>query len=115
MKHTLPLLTALLAATSAQAAETKLLDDKPAAGRLDVASTLWYQQPATRFYQSLPLGNGRIGAMVFGGVDEERIILNESSLWSCCSRRLLPSTPPPLLSRGPTSSSSSPTTSAGET
>ena len=45
-------------------------------------TTLWFDKPATRFQQSLPLGNGRIGAMVFGGVDEERIVLNESSLWS---------------------------------
>ncbi|TAN37807.1 MAG: glycoside hydrolase family 95 protein [Verrucomicrobia bacterium] len=48
----------------------------------DELTTLWYQHPAQKFYQSLPLGNGRIGAMVFGGVDEERIVLNESSLWS---------------------------------
>ena len=45
-------------------------------------NTMWYAEPATKFYQSLPLGNGRLGAMVFGGVDEERIILNESSMWS---------------------------------
>ncbi len=44
--------------------------------------TIWFDQPATNFHQSLPLGNGRIGAMVFGGVDEERIVLNESSVWS---------------------------------
>lgn len=44
--------------------------------------TIWFEQPATRFQESLPLGNGRIGAMVFGGVDEERIVLNESSVWS---------------------------------
>ncbi len=43
---------------------------------------LWYEQPAAAFYQSLPLGNGRIGAMIFGDADEERIILNESSVWS---------------------------------
>lgn len=43
---------------------------------------LWYEQPATHFTQSLPLGNGRLGAMVFGGVDRERIVLNEISLWS---------------------------------
>lgn len=46
------------------------------------ATHLWYDQPATKFYESLPLGSGRIGAMVFGGADEERIILNESSVWS---------------------------------
>ena len=45
-------------------------------------TTLWFNQPAASFHQSLPLGNGRIGAMIFGGVDEERIILNESSVWS---------------------------------
>ena len=43
---------------------------------------LWFDTPAKQFTQSLPLGNGRLGAMVFGGVDEERIVLNESSLWS---------------------------------
>ena len=47
------------------------------------ASTmLTYDAPANRFFESAPLGNGRIGAMVFGGVDEERIVLNESSVWS---------------------------------
>jgi alpha-L-fucosidase 2 len=45
-------------------------------------TTLWFEQPATSFHQSLPLGNGRLGAMIFGGVDEERIVLNESSVWS---------------------------------
>ena len=48
----------------------------------DPATTLWFDQPAQTFHQSLPLGNGRIGAMIFGGVDEERIVLNESSMWS---------------------------------
>jgi alpha-L-fucosidase 2 len=43
---------------------------------------LWFDTPATKFTQSLPLGNGRLGAMVFGGVAQERIVLNESSLWS---------------------------------
>lgn len=43
---------------------------------------LWFNTPATKFTQSLPLGNGRLGAMVFGGVAQERIVLNESSLWS---------------------------------
>ena len=43
---------------------------------------LWYGQPAGHFTESLPLGNGRIGAMLFGGVAEEKIVLNEISLWS---------------------------------
>jgi alpha-L-fucosidase 2 len=46
------------------------------------ASRVWFEQPATHFTRSLPLGNGRLGAMVFGGVDVERIVLNESSMWS---------------------------------
>jgi alpha-L-fucosidase 2 len=46
------------------------------------ALELWYEEPATHFTQSLPLGNGRLGAMIFGGVDEERIVLNENTLWS---------------------------------
>jgi alpha-L-fucosidase 2 len=46
------------------------------------SSVLWFEEPATHFTRSLPLGNGRIGAMVFGGVDLERIVLNESSMWS---------------------------------
>jgi alpha-L-fucosidase 2 len=51
-------------------------------GAADATSRLFYDQPASRFQASLPLGNGRIGVMVFGGIDEERIVLNESSLWS---------------------------------
>jgi alpha-L-fucosidase 2 len=43
---------------------------------------LWYRQPAQKWLEALPIGNGHMGAMVFGGVDEERIALNESSFWS---------------------------------
>ena len=43
---------------------------------------MWFDAPAKQFTQSLPLGNGRLGAMIFGGVDEERVVLNEGSLWS---------------------------------
>ena len=43
---------------------------------------LWYAKPAERWVEALPLGNGRVGAMVFGGVNEELIQLNESTLWS---------------------------------
>jgi len=43
---------------------------------------LWYRQPGTTWQQGMPLGNGMIGAMVFGGVPQERIALNESSFWS---------------------------------
>jgi alpha-L-fucosidase 2 len=43
---------------------------------------LWYKQPAIKWTEALPLGNGRIGAMVFGGVAEDRIQFNEETLWT---------------------------------
>jgi alpha-L-fucosidase 2 len=43
---------------------------------------LWYQQPAVKWTEALPLGNGRIGAMLFGGVENDRIQFNEETLWS---------------------------------
>ena len=43
---------------------------------------LWYRQPAARWADALPLGNGRLGAMVTGGIERERIYLNEDTLWS---------------------------------
>ena len=42
---------------------------------------LWYQKQATVWEEALPLGNGQLGAMVFGGIADERIQLNESTLW----------------------------------
>ncbi len=42
---------------------------------------LWYEKPAAHWNEALPLGNGRIGAMVFGGTMVERLALNEDSLW----------------------------------
>ncbi len=43
---------------------------------------LFYQQPAQKWEQALPLGNGRLGAMVYGGTSKELIMLNEDTLWS---------------------------------
>ncbi|WP_338357790.1 glycoside hydrolase family 95 protein [Yeosuana marina] len=43
---------------------------------------LWYDEPATEWFEALPLGNGRLGAMVFGGVKEDHLQLNEESLWA---------------------------------
>ena len=42
---------------------------------------LWYSQPATKWTEALPIGNGRMGAMVFGGTASERIQFNEDTLW----------------------------------
>ena len=43
---------------------------------------LWYRQPAPDWNEALPIGNGRLGAMVFGGVAEELVQLNENTLYS---------------------------------
>ncbi len=43
---------------------------------------LWFSKPATQWTEALPVGNGRLGAMVFGGVKSERLQLNHDSLWS---------------------------------
>lgn len=46
------------------------------------SSKLWYSHPAKVWTEALPLGNGRLGAMIFGRVDQELIQLNEGTLWS---------------------------------
>lgn len=53
-----------------------------AAEKLDNDQRLWYDAPATCWLEALPLGNSRMGAMVFGGTDTEQIQLNEETFWS---------------------------------
>jgi alpha-L-fucosidase 2 len=48
----------------------------------DTDLVLWYASPATHWNQALPIGNGRLGAMVFGGVEKEHLQLNEDTLWA---------------------------------
>jgi alpha-L-fucosidase 2 len=48
----------------------------------DQPLSLWYRRPATRWLESLPVGNGRLGAVVFDGVEREKLGLNESTVWS---------------------------------
>lgn len=43
---------------------------------------LWYDQPANEWMESFPLGNGRLGMMVYGGVESEMLALNEATMWS---------------------------------
>lgn len=43
---------------------------------------LWYDRPAAQWTEALPIGNGHLGAMIFGGLTEDRIALNEGSLWA---------------------------------
>lgn len=56
----------------------KLIDLK----RFDPGTLLWYEVPAKEWEEALPVGNGRLGAMVFGKYGEERIQLNEDTYWS---------------------------------
>ena len=49
---------------------------------MNSSSALWYNKPARRWTEALPLGNGSLGAMVFGKMDEETIDLNLDTLWS---------------------------------
>ena len=49
----------------------------------DASHSLWYKQPAKKWMtEALPLGNGRLGAMIFGGINQERLQLNVDSLWT---------------------------------
>ena len=54
---------------------------EPSAGR-DSTTLVWHTHPADKWENALPLGNGRLGAMVFGKTDEEEIQINEDTYWS---------------------------------
>ena len=54
--------------------------DENAGNREDLQ--LWYNQSARKWTEALPVGNGRLGAMVFGGITEERVQLNEDTVWA---------------------------------
>jgi alpha-L-fucosidase 2 len=69
----------LLGASAAALTAAELV---PADSPTDRANLLWYRQPATQWNEALALGNGRLGAMVFGGVQSERLQLNEDSVWA---------------------------------
>ena len=45
-------------------------------------ATIWFAAPAKDFTESSPMGNGRLGALMFGGIAQEHIAVNESSMWS---------------------------------
>ena len=45
-------------------------------------NTIWYKSPAEKWEDALAVGNGRLGAMVYGNIQHEVIDLNEESLWS---------------------------------
>jgi len=61
-------------AVAASSVQARALDGSP-------QLALWYRKPAGRWEEALPIGNGRLGAMVFGGTAQERLQLNEATLW----------------------------------
>ena len=68
------------------AAATAAVQRRSLGASSDAAGTpVWYNQPAERWLQALPVGNGRLGAMVFGDPARERLHLTESTLWSGAS------------------------------
>lgn len=79
----LALLAGLLALPQpAQAQQAQTTQRAQSTQQSQTASKLWYRQPARQWTEALPLGNGRLGAMLFGGPEQELLQLNESSLWS---------------------------------
>lgn len=60
----------------------RALIDRLIAARPEVEHLVRFDAPARHFTEATPLGNGRLGMMPFGGWDEERIVLNESGMWS---------------------------------
>ncbi len=70
-----------VAAFETQKGQTYQISPDPAAASLEQLK-LWYNQPAKAWTEALPIGNGRLGAMVFGGTNTERIQLNEDTLWA---------------------------------
>ena len=75
-----------LAYVSTAANQLQLTHPVPITGTAPAPSApsaaLWYRQPARDWNEALPLGNGRLGAMVFGGVNRERLQLNSDTFWS---------------------------------
>lgn len=72
-------LASLLACSLAAQTEAIAFAGKPVP---PTGISLWSDRPAAQFVESHPLGDGRLGAAWFGGVAEDRIVLNESSMWS---------------------------------
>ncbi|MDG3443922.1 glycoside hydrolase family 95 protein [Nitrospirillum amazonense] len=82
------LMASAAALLSASATRPALAQEAPPAAPVaplptpDPAQTLWYNQPAAQWVEALPVGNGRLGAMVFGGISMERLQLNEDTFYA---------------------------------
>lgn len=81
MKSALAILL-LLVSVETNTAQSPLSSEKLSSRAFNPSATLWYNQPAQKWEDALPVGNGRLGAMVFGKYREERIQLNEETYWT---------------------------------
>src|SRR6476661_4684942 len=72
------MLTALVVIALAVGARSTTVVQTTAPSR----NVLWYGAPAASWNEALPIGNGRLGAMVFGGIVDERLQLNEETVWA---------------------------------
>ncbi len=76
-------LGAVLAASLLAGAEAQGTQESPSALPAGASPPLlWYARPAAQWLEAQPIGNGRLGAMVFGGTQQETVQLNESTLWA---------------------------------
>ena len=78
----LSLLFMLFLAPAILPAQKLVTPDNIKSRNFNPSSVLWYAEPAKKWEDALPVGNGRLGAMVFGKTSEERIQLNEETYWS---------------------------------
>ena len=72
-------------AENAQSAPAFINEEQPQTGARNMQTaplSLWYDRPAEQWLQALPIGNGRLAAMVYGGTSKETLQLNEGTLWA---------------------------------
>jgi alpha-L-fucosidase 2 len=79
MMKNLGLITLILLLFSQISCSRTFTDDE---AKLSPSHVLWYDKPATVWTEALPIGNGRLGAVVYGGAKEEIIQFNEETLWT---------------------------------
>ena len=75
-------LTTIISALAATLAAVSCSSQEYISEAFSPEHILWYDEPASIWEETLPLGNGRLGMMPDGGIEEERIVLNEISMWS---------------------------------
>ncbi len=80
MRPLFVLLSGMLCIASAKS--QSLVPDQIAKKNFNPATLMWYKQPASAWVEALPVGNGRLGAMVYGRTDEEILQFNEDTYWS---------------------------------